>query len=103
DLSDLPCGWVIGVIPDAVKRSIKERWGGRSMGDALTRAAVEQALEDARFEQPPARNAGLIWVKSCPASGSSPLEYENHMKHQAGRHSAAGGGAGGRGWGISVP
>jgi len=90
DLSDLPCGWVIGVISDDVKRSIRERWGGRSMGDALMRAAVEQALDDARFKQPPARNAGLIWLNSCPASGSSPAEYETYIKQQAEQYLAAG-------------
>jgi 3-oxoacyl-[acyl-carrier-protein] synthase II len=92
DLSGLPCGWVVGTIPGDIKQSIATRWGtpGRSMGDLLMRDAVEQALDDAQFKEPLARRAGLIWVKSCPTSGSSPEEYETYMKHQAKRYCAAG-------------
>ncbi len=92
DLSGLPCGWIIGTIPEGIKQSINERWGapGRSMGDALMRDAVDQALDDAQFSEPLARSAALIWVKSCPTSGSSPKEYEIYMKQQAQRYHAAG-------------
>jgi 3-oxoacyl-[acyl-carrier-protein] synthase II len=92
DLSGLPCGWVIGTIPDDIKQSLKNRLGapGRSMGDILMHDAVDQALDDAHFKEPLARCAGLIWVKSCPASGSSPEEYETYMKHQAERYCAVG-------------
>lgn len=92
DLSDLPCGWVVGTIPADIKHSVAARWGaaGRSMADALMRDAVEQALNDAQFKEPPGRRVGLIWVKSCPTSGSSPEEYEGYMKHQAERYAVAG-------------
>jgi 3-oxoacyl-[acyl-carrier-protein] synthase II len=92
NLSDLPCGWIVGRIPNDHKRTIKERWAAstRSTGDALMRDAVEQALRDARVGGPLARRAGFIWVKSCPAAGSSPDEYETYIKHQAERYAAAG-------------
>jgi 3-oxoacyl-[acyl-carrier-protein] synthase II len=92
DLSDLPCGWVIGTIPGEIKKSIKQKWGGtgRSMGDVLMREAVDQALTDAQVKEPLSRCAGLIWVRSCPASGSSPEEYETYIAHQAERYCAVG-------------
>ena len=92
DLSDLPCGWVTGTVPDAIKESIAQRWGapGASMGDLLMRDAVEQALADAQIKELTGRRAGLIWVKSCPNAGSSPKEYEVFIEHQAERYRAAG-------------
>jgi 3-oxoacyl-[acyl-carrier-protein] synthase II len=92
DLSGLPCGWIIGTIPGDIKQSIATRWGapGHSMGDVLMRDAVEQALNDAQFKEPLARRGGLIWLRSCPSSGSSPGEYETHIKQQAERYCAVG-------------
>jgi 3-oxoacyl-[acyl-carrier-protein] synthase II len=60
------------------------------MGDTLMHDAVDQALNDAQCKEPVARSCGLVWVKSCPSSGSSPEEYETYMKHQAERYWAAG-------------
>lgn len=92
DLSGLPCGWVVGTIPLETKQSLAARWSapGRAIPDALLRDAIEQALSDARFKGPLARRSGLVWLKSCPLSGSTPEEYETHMKLQAERYCAAG-------------
>ena len=92
DLSELPCGWVVGTIPSDTKESVARRWStpGRAIGDALMREAVEQALNDAQFKGPLAQRGGLIWLKSCPSSGSSPEEYETYMSHQAERYLAVG-------------
>jgi 3-oxoacyl-[acyl-carrier-protein] synthase II len=92
DLTGLPCGWIIGTIPDEVKQSIANRWGGpgRNMADSLIRDAVEQSLEDAHFREPLARRGGLVWVKTCGTSGSSPREYEMYIKYQADCYNAVG-------------
>lgn len=92
DLSDLPCGWVVGTIPFETKQSIANRWSipGRPIGDALMRDAVEQALNDAQFKEPLARPGGLIWSKSCPSNGSSPEEYKAYISNQAERYCATG-------------
>lgn len=93
DLSDLPCGWVGGSIPDDIKESVQSQWGraDRSWGDAMMHACVDQALNDAQFQGGLARPAGLVWSRVWPgASGSFPEDYVTHMKNVAARYKALG-------------
>jgi 3-oxoacyl-[acyl-carrier-protein] synthase II len=93
DLSGLPCGWVAGIIPDDIKQSVQEKWGWpkRSWSDCLMHAAVEQALDDARFEGGLKRRAGLVWSRVWPGpSGSFPADYAMHTKELAMRYKTIG-------------
>ncbi len=92
DLSDLPCGWVAGIIGDGLRASVNATWGsqGRSWGATLMNGAVEQAIADARLDRRLSRPAGLIWVKSCPSSGTNPAEFEAHAKRQSAQFRAVG-------------
>ncbi|NUP51187.1 MAG: beta-ketoacyl-[acyl-carrier-protein] synthase family protein [Catenulispora sp.] len=93
DLSQLPCGWVAGIIPDAMKDEVRERSGaeGRSWGDTLMHDALDQALTDARLTSAPARAAALVWARVWPGpSGSFPQDYAPHLQLQAERYQAVG-------------
>jgi 3-oxoacyl-[acyl-carrier-protein] synthase II len=95
DLSDMPCGWVAGVIPPEIRTAVVSRWKapGRTFAEILLMDAVDQALKDAQFTAPLERPAGLVWARTCPASGSSPQEYNNHMNNQAALYEATSGAA----------
>jgi len=93
DLSQLPCGWVAGIIPEDVKETLQDRWGrpGRSWGDILMHEALDQALADARFDGPLGRRAGLVWARVWPGpSGSFPEDYVTHLKEMAARYNRVG-------------
>jgi 3-oxoacyl-[acyl-carrier-protein] synthase II len=92
DLSELPCGWVGGIIQNDVRKEVTARWGRPeyNWGDTLLEGAVDQALSEAGFTEPLRRPAGLAFVKCCPNSGSSPAEYEAHQKEQADLYRATG-------------
>jgi 3-oxoacyl-[acyl-carrier-protein] synthase II len=93
DLSELPCGWVAGLIPERSKAAVRERWAipGRSWGDCLMHEAVEQALQDARLDGPLDGPAGLIWSRVWPGpSGSDPADYVAHMNELAVQHTEVG-------------
>ncbi|MBP5939992.1 beta-ketoacyl-[acyl-carrier-protein] synthase family protein [Streptomyces acidiscabies] len=93
DLSDLPCGWVAGIIPDDIKKSVEERAGapGRTWVDTLLHATVDEALQDAGVEGPLDRPAGLMWSRIWPGpSGSFPDDYLAYMKNIATRYKAVG-------------
>ncbi len=88
DLSELPCGWVSGWIPDDLKASLLSQWGGkhRSWGDVMLHSCVDQALKDAAFDGGLSRPAGLVWSRVWPgSSGSFPEDYAAHMKKLATR------------------
>ncbi|HEY8981425.1 MAG TPA: beta-ketoacyl-[acyl-carrier-protein] synthase family protein [Streptomyces sp.] len=93
DLSGLPCGWVAGIIPDDIKKSVEERAGapGRTWVDTLLHATVDEALQDAGVEGPLDRPAGLMWSRIWPGpSGSFPEDYLAYMKNIAARYKAVG-------------
>jgi len=93
DLSQLPCGWVAGLIPEEVKAAIRARWDvpGRSWGDCLMLDAVEQALHDAQVGAAVTGPAGLVWARVWPGpTGSDPADYVRHMKDLATRYAAVG-------------
>ncbi|MFM9441641.1 beta-ketoacyl-[acyl-carrier-protein] synthase family protein [Streptomyces acidiscabies] len=93
DLTGLPCGWVAGIIPDDIKKSVEERAGapGRTWVDTLLHATVDEALRDARVEGPLERPAGLVWSRIWPGpSGSFPEDYLAYMKNVAARYKAVG-------------
>ncbi|WP_370947283.1 beta-ketoacyl synthase [Amycolatopsis sp. cg5] len=94
DVSRLPCGWVGGIIPEDVKKSVREEFGrpDRSWGDTLMHSALEQALRDAKFESGSlAGPAGLIWARVWPGpSGSFPEDYVSHMTEVAARFAKVG-------------
>lgn len=93
DLSQLPCGWVAGIIPDDLKEAVQKRSGaeGRSWGDTLMHDALDQALADAAVTAPPARAAALVWARVWPGpSGSFPQDYAPHLRLQADRYQTAG-------------
>lgn len=93
DLSALPCGWVASAIPDATKKTIKERWGksNHAWGDILMHTALSQALEDASFQGGLKRPAGLAWARVWPGpSGSFPEDYVAFMKNAGERFNAVG-------------
>lgn len=93
DLSGLPCGWVAAVIPPHVKNAIRARWdnANRAWGDVLMHTAVDQALDDAAFEAPLKRTAGLTWARVWPGpSGSFPEDYVDYLKKAGERHTAVG-------------
>lgn len=93
DLSGLPCGWVAGIIPDDIKKSVEERAGapGRTWVDMLLHATVDEALQDAGVEGPLDRPAGLMWSRIWPGpSGSFPEDYLAYMKNIAARYKAVG-------------
>ncbi|WP_105970778.1 beta-ketoacyl-[acyl-carrier-protein] synthase family protein [Streptomyces geranii] len=93
DLSQLPCGWVAGIIPDDIKKSVEDRAGapGRSWTDMLLHATVDEALRDARVEGPLDRPAGLLWSRVSPGpSGTFPEEYVAYMETVAARYKELG-------------
>ncbi len=93
DLSKLPCGWVAGIIPDDVKKVVKERWGdcNHAWGDILMHVAVSQAIEDAKLTGPLRGPGGLMWARVWPGpSGSFPQDYVDYMKSAGERHQAVG-------------
>ncbi|WP_306204376.1 beta-ketoacyl-[acyl-carrier-protein] synthase family protein [Actinoplanes sp. RD1] len=93
DLAELPCGWVAGLIPEEIKRDVRERYGrpGRSWGDALMHAAIDQAVGDAGLTGTSARRAGLVWARVWPGpSGSEPADYVTHLRELADRYEAVG-------------
>jgi len=93
DLSQLPCGWVGGIIPEDIKDMVRERSGAenRSWGDTLMHDALDQALADARIQAPPQRPAALVWARVWPGpSGSDPRDYVPHLAGQAQRYQAVG-------------
>src|SRR3954464_5405519 len=78
DLSGLPCGWVGSVIPDDMRRKIKDKWGesNQAWGDVLMHESVDQALADAEITGPLERPLGLVWARVWPGpSGSFPQDY----------------------------
>lgn len=84
DLSDLPCGWVVGAIPDSIKQSIKARWGQshKRWGDVLMLTAIEEALNDAGIQSTLSERAGFAWARVWPGPyGSFPHDYAEHFKH----------------------
>jgi 3-oxoacyl-[acyl-carrier-protein] synthase II len=93
DLSELPCGWMAGLIPEQDKKAVRARWGadGRSWGDCLLHAAVDQAISDARLGEAPDGPAGLVWARVWPGpSGSEPADYVRHFADLAGRYQTLG-------------
>ncbi|MFI9586661.1 beta-ketoacyl-[acyl-carrier-protein] synthase family protein [Streptomyces sp. NPDC052236] len=93
DLSALPCGWVAGIIPDDIKKSVEARTGrpGRPWVDMLLHATVDEALKDAGVEGPLERPAGLLWSRVWPGpSGSFPDDYVAYMKNIAERQKMVG-------------
>ncbi len=93
DLSDLPCGWVAGLIPDDTRQRVTERWGGghRQWYDMLMHAAVEQALSDAQCDGQMRGPIGLAWTRvGAGAGGPFPDDYVAHMKSLAKRYETAG-------------
>ena len=95
DLSELPCGWVAGIIPDDVKQDVKARYGGadRSWGDTLMHCAVDQALSDAGLAESVELDgpAGLVFARVWPGpSGSFPQDYVTHLNDLAERYKKVG-------------
>jgi 3-oxoacyl-[acyl-carrier-protein] synthase II len=84
DLSDLPCGWVVGSLPEDIKQSIKARWGNshNRWGDVLMLTAIEEALGDAGIPGTLGERAALTWARVWPGPyGSFPQDYANHLKN----------------------
>ncbi|MET8453624.1 beta-ketoacyl-[acyl-carrier-protein] synthase family protein [Streptomyces sp. NPDC005209] len=95
DTTGLPCGWTAGLIPEDVKEKVAADHGkpGRSWGDTLMHAAVEQALTDARLDAQPAAEgpAGLVYARVWPGpTGSDPQDYITHMEELAERYDTIG-------------
>ena len=86
DLSALPCGWVVGSIPEDVKESIKAQWGQshKRWGDVLMLTVIEEALRDARISGTLGKPAALTWARVWPGPyGSLPQDYANYIKRLA--------------------
>jgi 3-oxoacyl-[acyl-carrier-protein] synthase II len=93
DLSDLPCGWMAGLIPTQVKARVSARWGapGRSWGDCLLHDVVDQALTDSGLIPEQGVPVGLIWARVWPGpSGSEPADYVRHFAELADRQERSG-------------
>jgi len=93
DLSQLPCGWVAGIIQENLKVQVAARSGrpGRSWGDTLMHDALAQALDDADLGRPLDVQAALVWARVWPGpSGSFPQDYPPHLEEAALRYEAAG-------------
>jgi 3-oxoacyl-[acyl-carrier-protein] synthase II len=93
DLSSLPCGWVAGLIPEPTREAVQERWrdGGHTWGDMMLHDAVDQALTDARVNEPLERPAGLCWSRVWPGpSGPFPADYVTHIQEMADRFEEVG-------------
>ncbi len=92
DVSDLPCGWVSGVIDEHDRDTIDKAWGSahRTWGDRIMLSAIFEAVEDARLAKILPERVGFIWAQSCPSSGSSPSEYERFRQEQVELYNAAG-------------
>lgn len=93
DLSDLPCGWVAGLIPDDIKAPIQRTYGraDRSWCDMIMHSAVDQALADARCGGKLGPLAGLVWCRVWPGpSGSFPADYAQRFRDIAQREQAFG-------------
>lgn len=93
DLSDLPCGWMAGLIPPDVKARVSERWAApdRSWGDCLLHEVVDQALTDSGVVPEQAVPVGLIWARVWPGpSGSEPADYVRHFAELAERQERIG-------------
>jgi 3-oxoacyl-[acyl-carrier-protein] synthase II len=95
DTTGLPCGWTAGLIPDDVRKKVAEEYAapGRSWGDTLMHASVDQALVDAGFDgAPPAEGpAALVYARVWPGpTGSSPQDYITHMEELADRFDSVG-------------
>ncbi|MFF6990348.1 beta-ketoacyl synthase N-terminal-like domain-containing protein [Streptomyces sp. NPDC010273] len=95
DTTGLPCGWTAGLIPEDVKEKVAADHGipGRSFGDALMHATVEQALTDARLDAQPAADgpAALVYARVWPGpTGSFPQDYITHIEDLAERYDTLG-------------
>ena len=93
DLSALPCGWVVGAIPEDIKQSIKAKWGHchDRWGDVLMLVAIEQALGDASIRGAIGERAALTWARvSGGPNGAFPQDYVDHVKSLAERFKAIG-------------
>lgn len=93
DLSQLPCGWVAGIIQENLKVQVAARSGrpGRSWGDTLMHDALAQALGDAGLPRPLDAPAALVWARVWPGpSGSFPQDYPAHLEEAALRYEAVG-------------
>ncbi|MFD3590106.1 beta-ketoacyl-[acyl-carrier-protein] synthase family protein [Streptomyces sp. NPDC058683] len=95
DTTGLPCGWTAGLIPEDVREKVAAGHGapGRSWGDALMHACVEQALTDARLDERPALDgpAALVYARVWPGpTGSDPQDYVTHMEDLARRFDSVG-------------
>jgi 3-oxoacyl-[acyl-carrier-protein] synthase II len=93
DVSQLPCGWVAGIIPENLKVQVAARSGcpGRSWGDTLMHDALAQALDDAGLTGPLDAPAALVWARVWPGpSGSFPQDYVAHLEEIARRYEAVG-------------
>ncbi|MGW0585822.1 beta-ketoacyl-[acyl-carrier-protein] synthase family protein, partial [Streptomyces sp. NPDC002920] len=95
DTTGLPCGWTAGLIPPDVREQVAADHGapGRSWGDTLMHATVEQALADARLDELPAADgpAALVYARVWPGpTGSFPQDYVTHMEDLAERYDTVG-------------
>ncbi|MEU6092221.1 beta-ketoacyl-[acyl-carrier-protein] synthase family protein [Streptomyces sp. NPDC047085] len=95
DTAGLPCGWTAGLIPEDVKEKVAAGHSapGRSWGDTLMHASVEQALTDARLDAQPAAAgpAALVYARVWPGpTGSFPQDYVTHMEDLAERYDTIG-------------
>lgn len=93
DLSDLPCGWVAGLIPDSTKEHVLARWSGpgRQWHDMLMHDAVDQALADANFDGHVDGPVGLLWTRvGSGPGGPFPEDYVAYMKALAKRYETVG-------------
>jgi 3-oxoacyl-[acyl-carrier-protein] synthase II len=97
DLSDLPGGWVAGLIDEQTRAAVIARSGAvdhsgrprRSWGDTLLHHVVDQALRDARWPDAasPAdadRPVGLVWSRLWPGPlGPWPDDHEEYFARLA--------------------
>ncbi|MGW2642781.1 beta-ketoacyl-[acyl-carrier-protein] synthase family protein [Streptomyces sp. NPDC001348] len=95
DTTGLPCGWTAGLIPQDVREKVAAGHGapGRSWGDTLMHASVEQALADAGLDARPAAAgpAALVYARVWPGpTGSDPQDYVTHMEDLAERYDTVG-------------
>ncbi|MGW5772175.1 beta-ketoacyl-[acyl-carrier-protein] synthase family protein [Streptomyces longwoodensis] len=95
DTTGLPCGWTAGLIPPEVREKVAADHGapGRSWGDTLMHAAVEEALTDARLDARPAAAgpAALVYARVWPGpTGSDPQDYITHMADLGERYDTVG-------------
>lgn len=93
DLTDLPCGWVAGLVPEDTRARITAKWSspGRQWHDMLMHEAVDQALSDASLDGDADGRIGLVWTRvGSGPGGPYPEDYVAYMKSLAARYDAVG-------------